>query len=208
MKFIAYALLVFLVLPFNASQSQTPFKEFEEQDKEAASETEKFRAVLNGEDPERALRAMQFMLESGDPILVWPAREFGLLSSNGSVQNAALNAIFDHGGPFRLVVDLTNLDESKIRMGYYIGRIGGSVSADKKSASFIFYVDKAKDCWVFKNADNCAFVLQGSSVSLAKWFEGTGELSLNDEGKLKGAIGYYYSKPRYSPVPAYIDLLN
>ena len=204
-RFVVFCLFA---LSTDFALAQSGFDKFMEQDKKASSETEKFRAVLNGDDSDRALRAMQFMLQSGDLILVKAAQEFGLFSTNRSVQHEALKAIFNSGGPFRLVVDLSSIDDKKMRMSRYINERGGAIAADHMSGSIVFSVDSADNCWVFRGSENCALILQGTNVSLAPWYRGTGSLTLNDAGILVGSIGSAYSNPSYSPVPAQIDLLQ
>lgn len=189
--------------------SQSSFADFEKADKVAGSEADQFKQVLNGEDSGRALRAMQFMIKSGNPDLVSAAKEFGLYSTNSVVQREAIAAILDSGGPFKLVADLSKIDDKKAKVGYYLTSIGGVYAVDQKSASFTFSVDpysEEEGCWTFRNSSRCAFILSGTSVSLKGWSSGQGNLSLNDSGQLEGSVSY--SNERNFSAPAIVNLID
>jgi len=104
---------VLLILWNTSAYAQSSFADFEAEDKQLSEEVAQFFGVLNGEDSGRAIRALNFMLESDNPELVRAAKDFGLYSSNLDVRSKTLAAIFDKGGPFRMELDLSARPEDE-----------------------------------------------------------------------------------------------
>lgn len=82
-------LLLLAVAGAASAQSLTPEEIDALVDQELAKE-DPYEAMLNQDDPERALATMRVMLNSGDPELVRMATEFGIYSPNPEVQREAL----------------------------------------------------------------------------------------------------------------------
>lgn len=168
---------------------------------------ERFEQVLNGGDVERSLRVMHFMLASGEPRLVRRASEFGLLSAEPLLRQEALKAIFDAGGPFRIEIDLTSVDNDQTDMRSYINWLAGGYSADGSTGYYHFSTtpfDAEARCWRFSVGDNCALILSNTSVSLRGWSYGAGNLDLNEDGVLEGTLRYR----NRIPAPARIVLIE
>lgn len=200
-----------------AAHAQTSFEEFLKLDeaaqrKDSATDQEvaQFEEVLNSADTDRVLRAMTFMLASGKPHLVRRAKEFGLLSAEGLIRHEALKKVLDEGGPFRIEVDLTKVDEEKSNMRAYINRLNGGYSTDGGTGFYVFRVDpydQDAGCWKFKGNGNCAAYLSNDSISLKDWDRGAGSLTLENNGIMRGTLRYTYSTTN-APVPAQIVLVK
>lgn len=178
--------------------------ELQAQTSASLEEIRKFEEVLNGEDADRAMRAMRFMLASGKPALVRRAREFGAYSVEPLFREEFLRATFDQGGPFQMVVDLgSEADEENDVAKILVKEYDGSLSSDKQTVSMSFFLspyDEEKRCWKFGNynllKEWCAIYLTGDSVSLQGWRSLTGELSLDDKGTLEGTVQGFKGEPK------------
>lgn len=202
---LSVAIFVFFA---TASVAQSTFDDFLKQDQEAQQrdgvadeDLRKFEEVLNGDDVERALRAMKFMLNSEKPRLVRYAKEFGLLSAEALFRQEALNAVLDQGGPFQIEIDLpkeTKLNNSISTFQYY----AGNVSADNENAFVMMQIeyDQTENCWVFNMKGwhkRCVMRRSGTRVSLtlgdqrpsyASSIYIRGDFRLDDAGALVGSL--------------------
>lgn len=212
-KMMAISLLV-VVTP--SAYAQSSFQEFlkideaaQKKDSAADQELVKFEEVLNGSNTQRALRAMKFMLTSKKPQLVRYAKEFGLLSAEKLFRDEALRSVFDEGGPFRIELDLSTIDEEKSRIKEYINYLKGGYSADGTKGYYVFRTvpyDTKLGCWKFLSSNNCAFYLANASVSLKGWNYGAGSLTLGNDGVMRGTLRY--TTRTGAPVPAQIVIID
>lgn len=173
-----------------------------------SSELEQVDALLRDPDRNRRIAAMELLLKSGNPVFVARAREVGLFSADPELQRAALGAIFDAGGPFKLVVDLTKSPDDKNRIKAWFGsRLSWDVDSGK--GIYLFTTkpfDETMKCWSFGDSPNCAFTIVGKSISIDGWPEGTGTFELGGDGNLAGYIRY--TNGNNVPVPAVIPLVE
>ncbi|MBH0239519.1 hypothetical protein [Methylobrevis albus] len=182
------ASLMTLVVPAAAQQT---LDEIKKQLSSQKSELDEVDALLAQEDKNLRIAAMELLLKSGNPSFVQRAKETGLFSSDPELQRAAVAAIFEAGGPFRLVADLTTAPEEKTKAKAWLSYVRGALTVDEKVGTYVFQTgpyDKSKQCWPFKEGRNCAFTLAGAAISLAEWRGVTGELTLSSDGVLAGAL--------------------
>lgn len=175
-----------------------------EENAQMSESLERFAAILNGADPARAMRAMEFMLASGEPELVRYAAEFGLFSADQRLQNAALRTIFDTRAQYRMVVDISDPDQDATE---FLNFYDGTPNADASEGYITFTIgdhDEDAACWPFSTSGLCAIILTGASVSLRDWRFLTGDLSLNADGILEGTVTYN----KGHTYPARIELID
>ncbi|MDO8863131.1 HEAT repeat domain-containing protein [Haliea sp. E1-2-M8] len=171
-------------------------------------ELERVEQMLSHPEPNRRIAAMELLLKSGDPEFARKAREFGLFSDDHQLRQAAVRAIFDAGGAFRLETDAPSDDSTKVVS--VVQSFGGAVDSEGKgSIPFILSgeFDSKEVCWLRAAArtKQCALRPTGDSIHLADWNYTTGEFKLDDEGSLRGFLLYRGSG---QPVGARIPLLD
>lgn len=191
MKWLLAVVTASLIATMIPASAQQTLEEIKQQLSSKKSELDEVDALLAQEDKNLRIAAMELLLKSGNPSFVQRAKETGLFSSDLELQRAAVAAIFDAGGPFRLVADLTFAPEEETKTKAWLSYVRGALTVDEKIGTFVFQTepfDKSKKCWPFKEGRNCAFTLAGAAISLADWRGATGELTLSSEGILVGAL--------------------
>lgn len=184
--------------------AKSAYEDFEKQSSVEQNELEKFRAVLNGDDPERRLRAMQFMIKSGNPILARAAREFGLFAVDPALQNQAVRAIFNSGAHFRLQMDAPG-EKGKYALKWMVRYYSGAHDGKNGSASLIVGKwDPKSKCWLrFYNTNECFLRLKGTSINM--WLKNAqASFTLGDDGVFRGRIRTSYTGEGWANVS--IDL--
>lgn len=173
------------------------------------SELDKVDALLADTNRNKRIAAMTLLLKSGNPTFVARAKEIGLTSADTEMQAAALAAIFDAGGPFKLVFDLSQTEDDKDGVKDWVGG-EGSWDEVSQRALFVFKTkpfDPKKKCWMPSHTDSyCAFTIVGRTISFGPWSYGVGSFELSAEGKLVGT--FRHSNGDYVPVTAEIPLME
>lgn len=188
--------------------AQTTLDEITAQLDSQTSELEQVDALLADPDPNRRIAAMELLLESGNPVFVSRATEAGLFSSDTEMQAAALAAIFDAGGPFKLVIDMTAGSEDETGIKRWIGP-NGSWDEAETEATYIFRTDPYApegQCWPVAGEDRCSIRMSGRTVSINDWRNTAGTFELNASGVLVGSMRY--TNGTYNAAPATIPLIE
>jgi hypothetical protein len=171
------------------------------------SELEKLDALLRDPDRNRRIAAITMLLKSGNPLYVQRAREAGLASSDVEMQAAALGAIMDSGGPFKLVVDISGTEDDQDGIKSWMGSEGNWDDAIGK-AIFVFRLgefDKKNGCWKRPGINACGVTIVGSNI-IFQWPPATASFQLSGEGSLEGLLRNTNGDNK--PVPAKIPLIE
>lgn len=183
----------FLLLNSAAFSQGVSFEDFEKSVNKRAGTVEKFRAVLDGDDPVRSVAAMEFMLKTGDPVLVKLAKDYGLFSPDETLRRVAIKSILDAGGPLRLIFDLTKSPNEKTRGQEMARYFSYTLSAGNKTATGSYYFrknEKVKNCWLISDhRSGCSFSQIGSTLQFG-WRSLTGSVILGSDGVLRGSAVY------------------
>ena len=173
-----------------------------------ASEMAQVEALLADADAGRRLAAMELLIKSGNPVYAKRATEVGIFSSDVELQRAALRAVFDAGGPFRILINYGGSTDEQNGVKSWIGG-EGSWDDTTKRATYIFRTqpfDEKRQCWPFAESSNCAFRMVGSTVSIDEWSYAVGSFQLDTTGQLVG--DFRYSAGNHLPVPATIPIVE
>lgn len=202
-------LCLFLIMPMLAASAnaQQSLSEIKEKLGQRASELEEVDQMLANPDKNQRIAAMELLLASGNPVFVNRAKEAGLFSSDPEMRNAALKAIFDSGGPFRIVFDFSGKSDEDHGIKDWSGDV--IWNPDTKLGRLVFTVqpyNKEKQCWE-SSGRNCAIYLTGTTVSLRDWRYASGSLELDNSGRLVGTFRATGSSANV-PVTAYIPLME
>jgi hypothetical protein len=172
------------------------------------SEMTQVDALLADEDANRRLAAMELLIKSGNPVYAKRATEVGIFSSDVELQRAALRAVFDAGGPFRILINYGGSTDEQNGIKRWLGS-NGSWNDTTKIATYIFQTtsfDDKQQCWTFKDSSRCAFTMIGSTISIDTWSNAVGNFELDTSGKLVGI--FRYSNGNYAAVPATIPIVE
>jgi hypothetical protein len=184
------------ILATSPASAQVSLDEIESQLEAGASDLDRVDELLAAEDANRRIAAMEMLLKSGNPLFIRRAQQVGLLSSDPDMQLAALKATLDGGGPLRLEVDLSKLEDDALTdwtdfLGDY-----GTVSVDGTAGVIVFdvagYSDDLK-CHVLTDANNYCFAhISGNNVAfvIEHWSRTRGVARLGPDGALSGELGY------------------
>ncbi|BCH15557.1 hypothetical protein [Mesorhizobium sp. L-2-11] len=186
--------------------SQDSLSDIKEKLAGKTSELEEVDQLLAHADKNHRIAAMELLLRSGNPIFVKRAKETGLFSSDPEMQQAALNAVFDSGGPFRLVLDLSGKDDEEHLVKAWSNQL--IWNPETSLAEFVFRTapfDAKAQCWKFPENNTCAIYLSGTTASIRDWYNASGSFQLGGDGRLSGTFRNTGS-PKSVPVPAYIPL--
>lgn len=189
------------------SSAETSLKEILDHLDAKTEEYNQVDQILASADRNKRIAAMELLLNSKNPVFIKRAKETGLFSSDAELQEAALKAIFESAGPFRLVLDLGDSDEEKTR-GKSWAKNGGSLSDDGRTATFSFRTDpfdSKENCWKFHGYPTCAIYLTATTISLQDWTTGSGTLKLGTDGTLSGS---FLVKGANTALPAKIPLID
>lgn len=173
-----------------SASAQTSLKSITDQLDANTEEFNEVDKILASPDRNRRIAGMELLLASKNPVFIKRAKETGLLSSDAELQEAALKAIFEAGGPFRLIVDLGDGDDDKTR-GKQWATSAATLDAEGTTATYSFRVDPfdpKENCWKFHGYPTCAIYLTGTAISLQDWSTGTGILKLGTDGALGGSF--------------------
>lgn len=192
-------------LPALASAQSVSLEEFAAQVDERAQTLGGYRAYLTDPDPNRAMAALEIMLESGEPGLVQMALSEGLYSPNPEMRQIALKAYMAGKPSIGLYFDGSSVTEELIEEYNHIVTYAyrGAVGPNKQ-ASTSFKVGEWSDdfgCFLNQNIEGyCLARINATSVSIllpehdsrrgsswdvpAQWVT----LSLGDDGKLTGGV--------------------
>lgn len=150
-------------------------------------------AMLADADPNIRAAAMVALLGSGNVAFVQRAMEAGLLSSDPAMRAFALKAVFDAGGPVRLVLDLSGLEGEPLKKWLDITGDYGVVASDGKSAAVLYDVrsfDDENRCYL-SDRGYCLLRLNGTDVDFDIGNSNIrGFATLSDQGLLVGSLSY------------------
>lgn len=173
------------------------------------SELEQVDALLGSPDPNRRFAAMELLMKSGNPAFVQRATEVGIFSSDEELKRSALRAVFDAGGPFRILINYAGSTDDQNGIKQWLGS-DGSWDDSSRIGTYVFRTqpfDEREQCWLFVNSRACAFRIVGSVVSIDGWNRATGTLELDAAGKLVGSFRYTLNNA-YVTVPATIPIVE
>lgn len=210
MKFLhflgAFALLAGAPAPLLA---QTSLADIMSQLDARTSELEQVDALLADADANRRLAAMELLIKSGNPAFIQRATEVGIFSSDEELKRAALRAVFDGGGPFRILINYAGSSENQEGIKNWISGQNGSWDDTTKTATLLFGTrafNEQKQCWEFADDSRCAFKMVGPTISIDGWYYSNGTFALNESGQLIGSFRVAHAK--YTPVPAIIPIVE
>lgn len=154
---------------------------------ERVSEKDEYRALLQDEDPERSLAAMQIMLGSGDNDLQRMALEQGLFSPNPVVQRTALQSFFASGAVLNVMLEPGEAKDNN----YFqrnIASWSGSIDAEGRGHLSLLTGewDEASSCWLYRTSNGCFVRLSDANVMLNLW-NSWWSVKLNESGELTGS---------------------
>lgn len=191
MRFAVLGLLAVSLALGGGARAETKLDDIISAVNAGQSELDKVDALLADPNRNKRIAAMTLLLKSGNPSFVARAKEIGLTSTDTEMQAAALGAIFDAGGPFKMVFDLSKSDDEKNGVKNWLGG-DGSWDEGSQRALYVFKTkpyDPKKKCWTPANTDTyCAFTIVGRTIAFGPWTSGVGSFELNGEGKLVGAF--------------------
>jgi len=191
-------------LPALASAQSVSLEEFAAQVDERAQTLGGYRAYLTDPDPNRAMAAMEIMLESGEPGLVQMALSEGLYSPNPEMRQTALKAYMAGKPSIGLYFDGSAVTEELMDEYNHIVTYAyrGGVGPNKR-ASTSFKVGEWSDefgCYLNQNVENyCLARINATTVSIllpGVDYGGSNDdvapqwvtLSLGEDGQLAGGV--------------------
>lgn len=168
---------------------------------EKAGNVNEYQALLNDPDPARSMAAMEVMLESGDAKLQRMALDYGLFSPNKQVQYAALRAFFESRPVLRLYIDGAEVKDQDY-FNRSIGNLSGTVDQSKRGFATmkVGEFDAKDSCYRHNNNNSCFVRISETEVAINPWRSNWIQLTLNDQGELRGAIGFNPPAPITVPV--------
>ncbi|WP_430511364.1 hypothetical protein [Pannonibacter phragmitetus] len=154
------------------------------------SAVSEYQALLNDQDPNRSIAAMEVMLESGDPKLVRMALDYGIYSPNPVVQRLALEGYLGGSPNMGIYTNVEggakdarykNVIQDYLRgsvdaagQGYFLAPIG------KFNPETRCYPSKLRNTACFFNVSDL-----GASIEV---LDRKAALKMNDKGELVGEI--------------------
>lgn len=193
MRFAVLGLLAASLVPGVGARAETKLDDIISAVNAGQSELDKVDALLADPNRNKRIAAMTLLLKSGNPSFVARAKEIGLTSADTEMQAAALGAIFDAGGPFKMIFDLSKSDDEKNRVKSWLGG-DGIWDEGGQRALYVFKsnpYDPKKKCWSpTVAASDCVFTIVGRTIAFGPWSYGVGSFELSGEGKLVGTFRY------------------
>ncbi|MEM6727379.1 MAG: hypothetical protein AAF618_02655 [Pseudomonadota bacterium] len=174
------------------------------------NELNPYQSLLADPDPDRSFAAMQIMLESGDPVLMRMAIEFGLLSPNSAVRREAVEALLSSGPILTVVIDASGSEDLR-NFGWNINRLAGTSDAENKGYIRLAVGEKSEEaeCFLWRETSTCLFTVNADGVFLNVENSGTrfvvSRLTSDDAGNLVGSATLYNTKGSF---PASIRLID
>jgi hypothetical protein len=203
------AVYIFALLGVQSAAAQKTLAEIQSAVSVAASELEAVDALLNDPDQNKRLAAMQMLVQSGNPTYIKRAKEVGLFSSDAEMRRAAIGAVLDQGGPFRLELDLSQAGDAAKDVRWWIynhrGSVDDSLMVGQVTFSPMPYSADTK-CWASSDKRQCFLIPTGAAYSLDGWHDGSGSLKLMPDGALLGTFSVNISGRSNKSVPARIPL--
>lgn len=199
-RHLVRALSIFGVVSANVAMGQTiSLEDFAAQVDQRAGTLSGYQAYLTDPDPQRAMAALQIMLESGDPTLVQMALSVGVYSADANVRQTALKAFLVGKPSLDLFLDGSETVKPEQIEAYNALMRGyrGSVGANNR-ASLSLKVGEWSDengCHLNLDApDHCLLRVNATTVSLylVSWDGNTPSqwvvLELGEDGELTGTM--------------------
>lgn len=208
MRFAVLGLLAASLVPGVGARAETKLDDIISAVNAGQSELDKVDALLADPNRNKRIAAMTLLLKSSNPSFVARAKEIGLTSADTEMQAAALGAIFDSGGPFKMIFDLSKSDDEKNRVKSWLGG-DGIWDEGGQRALYVFKTkpyDPKKKCWTPTNDDSCVFTIVGRTIAFGPWSSGVGSFELSGEGKLVGT--FRYTNGNNVPVAVEIPLME
>lgn len=211
-------LWVFGIVSAQAAVAQTiSLEDFEAQVNQRASTLSGYQSYLTDPDPQRAMAALQIMLESGDPTLVQMALSVGIYSADANIRQTALKA-FLAGKPALDVffdgsetVKEDEVDAYSALMRGYRGSVGANNRASlslkvgewsDENGCFL-NLNTPKYCLLRVNATTVSlYLVSGDGNTPRQWVV----LELDDDGALKGTMTARHYKTDLGPLVLTIRL--
>jgi len=156
------------------------------------SKVNPYAELLNDPDPRRAQAAMKIMLETGDPVLVNLALEFGLYSPDQSVRLQALRGHLNTFPRMDMFIDGSKADPTVFAEAAR-KRFSSSVNSSGVATwtPQILSYSEENNCYARSNNGKVCF-LQIRNETIRMTLGGTSDLwyqlTLTDEGTLEGVI--------------------
>lgn len=206
MKFVLIAAL--LSVGAASAQSLSP-EDITRMLDEQAAQPNPYATLLNDPDPTRSLGAMRIMIESGDPVLMEMALEFGLLSADENVQRFAVEQFLYQKPILAVTFDGTDGSELGYLRNLAVTGMGGTIDPNGMAYGrwrVGDYSDQG-DCWLWDGGRNCAivsrpegFFIDGRMANVSF----NGRLAVSDDGRLEGTMNI----DRVGTIPVSIRLLD
>lgn len=204
------AALALVAAPGLAAAQALSLEDFAAQVEARSNVLTGYQGFLNDPDPNRAMAALQVMLESGDPTLTQMALSTGIYSADANVRQTALKAFLAGRPSLDLIFDGSAVtaetleDYNRLMRGYL-----GSVGAENR-ASVSFKVgpwSEEKGCYVNQNQPEvCLARVNATTVSVAmvsadnntpdQWMV----LELGEAGALEGSFTGRYRSTDIGPL--------
>ena len=181
-----------------AAQAMT-LEEFAAKVDQRAGTLAGFQAYLTDPDQQRAMSALQIMLESGDPTLVQMALSVGVYSVDPNIRQTALKAFLAGAPSLDLFLDGGATFDDKDMESYnaLLRGYNGAVGADKRASLSLRVGEWSDEKGCYLNLDtpqNCLLRVNATTVSLflvskdgntpAQWVV----MELGEDGALTGSI--------------------
>ena len=191
MKFSLAALAVFILgMPaFGQSLSADDIARMLD---EQAATPNPYAVLLNDPDPARSMGAMKIMMESGDPVLMDTALEFGLLSSDDRVQRFVVEQLLDQKPILAVTFDGTKAEELRYLRNLAVSGMGGTIEANGMAYgrwNIGEYSEKG-DCWSW-NGQACAIVSRPEGFFIVGRMNNVsfnGRMTVSGDGRLEGML--------------------
>lgn len=160
-----------------------------------------YQQLLADPDPQRALAAMQIMLESDDAVLQRMALDYGIYSPTPAVRSTALDALLKTMPALRVTLDGSGLKGDDFQKE--VVHVGGSVTKDGKGffSKHVGPFDAERGCYLEKGHNRCLFRHSDAGAAILLW-NNWWPLQLAADGHLVGSG----TMPRFSGVPISIPV--
>ncbi|WGW05331.1 hypothetical protein [Tropicibacter oceani] len=191
---------MFFIVSANDAAAQTiSLQDFEAQVNQRAGTLSGYQSYLTDPDPQRAMAALQIMLESGDSTLVQMALSVGIYSADPNIRQAALKAFLAGKPALDIFFDGSEtVKEDQVEAYNALMRgYRGSVGANNRASLSLKVGEWSEESGCFVNLDapeHCLLRVNATTVSLylVSWDGNTPHqwvvLELDDDGALTGTM--------------------
>jgi len=189
---IKYVSLVFFFVAHHVSAQSISLEDLQAQIDAEVSKVNPYAELLNDPDPKRAQAAMKIMLETGDPVLVDLALEFGLFSPDPSLRLQALRGYMNTLPRMDMFIDGSQSDPDSFAEAAR-KRFLSSVNSDGIATwtPQLLSFSEENNCYARSNNGKVCFLqIRNETVRMTLggvsdlWYQ----LNLTDEGTLEGII--------------------